>query len=473
MLKTKKLIIALMLLLAVLLIPNMVKATDDEITIDRITTSTDGSISFVIKGLELDNTSNYEWNIEKIITTEKENWYQATAPDYENGEIRIDVNASNAKQLKVLKSVDNAYISIRKVGETKLILEDEKVDLTLPLLSTYKVTKSVWYGTAPKNPAYEVRTIYGMNKNNVAYCFDKITDADLVNNYIDNNHNLEGLNLATISEIPDLSDTRWKSVTKKSNTFDYSEIENTDLPTEDGLYYLWLKGNDSENGVKTIYGYTIIEIGEVKKIDKTDTDTDNDDENPIDTTRYISFPMMIINGKGTLNLKSGVYDGDYTIYYQFIEVPEEEYNKLEDLKEQYENEEITYEEFYTKYNETVTKYDESKWIKTEDGSFEQDLNKFTGTKKFALWVKLEMEDKTVYEAEVYTMNGSGSATTEEPDSTNKPGAEDTNKGDTNTKDPTIADKELPNTGKVILAWIIGVVAVFGIVAHIRYKKLYM
>ncbi len=195
---------------------------------------------------------------------------------------------------------------------------------------------------------------------------------------------------------------------------------------------------------------------------------DNNDEEQIDTTRYISFPMMIINGKGTLNLKSGVYDGDYTMYYQFIEVPEEEYNKLEDLKEQYEKEEITYEEFYTKYNETVTKYDESKWIKTEDGSFEQDLNKFTGTKKFALWVKLEMEDKTVYEAEVYTMNGSGSATTEEPDSTNKPGAEDTN-----TKDPTIADKELPNTGKVILAWIIGVVAVFGIVAHIRYKKLYM
>lgn len=201
---------------------------------------------------------------------------------------------------------------------------------------------------------------------------------------------------------------------------------------------------------------------------------DNNDEEQIDTTRYISFPMMIINGKGTLSLRSGVYDGEYTMYYQFVEVSDEVYSNLEDLKEQYENEEITYEEFLTQLNNNVTQYDESNWIETEDGSFEQDLSQFTGTKKFALWVKLEMEDKTVYEVNVYTMNGSGSATTEDPDSTNNPGVEeDTNKGDTNTKDETIADKELPNTGKVILAWTIAVVAISAIVAHIRYKKLYM
>lgn len=216
-------------------------------------------------------------------------------------------------------------------------------------------------------------------------------------------------------------------------------------------------GNTAELSTKEI---KITLVGEYLYADGSIGATDqNPDESRID--RYISFPMMIFNGKGTLNLKSGVYDGDYTMYYQFIELSDEVYSKLEDLKEQYQNGEISYEEFITQFNSTVTQYDDTKWIKTEDGSFEFDLNQFTGQKRFALWVKLEMDDKTVYEAEVYTMNGSNVATN------------NTEPSDTNTKDPTIADKELPNTGRVILAWIIGVVAVFGIVAHIRYKKLYM
>ena len=46
------------------------------------------------------------------------------------------------------------------------------------------------------------------------------------------------------------------------------------------------------------------------------------------------------------------------------------------------------------------------------------------------------------------------------------------KDDTTKKDTTIATAKLPNTGKVIIAWVIGIVAVSGITAHIRYKKLY-
>jgi len=43
----------------------------------------------------------------------------------------------------------------------------------------------------------------------------------------------------------------------------------------------------------------------------------------------------------------------------------------------------------------------------------------------------------------------------------------------NEPDNTLADKELPNTGKVLLLWIIGIVTVSGTIAYIRYKKLYM
>lgn len=184
----------------------------------------------------------------------------------------------------------------------------------------------------------------------------------------------------------------------------------------------------------------------------------------VDTKQYISFPFIITNGKSSVSIKKGMYDGKYTMYYQFVEVSDEVYNKLNDLKTKYENKEITYEEYFVQYNQTVTNYNDSKWIKTEDGSFEQDLSKFTGTKKFALWVKLEMEDKTVYEAQVYTMNGSGTATNE-PQATDKP--------ETPKKDTTTATSKLPNTGKIILMWSIAIIAVSGIVAHIRYKKLYI
>ena len=73
-----------------------------------------------------------------------------------------------------------------------------------------------------------------------------------------------------------------------------------------------------------------------------------------------------------------------------------------------------------------------------------------------------MDDKTVYESQIYTMDGSGAATNE-PDEQEK----------TNTTDTTLADKNLPNTGKVLLFWIIGIVTVSGTAAFVRYKKLYM
>lgn len=46
-----------------------------------------------------------------------------------------------------------------------------------------------------------------------------------------------------------------------------------------------------------------------------------------------------------------------------------------------------------------------------------------------------------------------------------------NKGKKN--DQTISkDKTLPNTGKIVLIWIIGVIAISAVVANIRYKKIY-
>lgn len=67
-------------------------------------------------------------------------------------------------------------------------------------------------------------------------------------------------------------------------------------------------------------------------------------------------------------------------------------------------------------------------------------------------------------------NNNGSSSSEDPASNND---KTTTTTDTSKKDTTTAKDNLPNTGRVLLLWIIGIVAVSAIVAHIRYKKLYM
>ena len=108
----------------------------------------------------------------------------------------------------------------------------------------------------------------------------------------------------------------------------------------------------------------------------------------------------------------------------------------------------------------MPQYNEKDWIQTTDGKFEKDLSNFTGTKKFALWGKLVMDTKTVYEAEIYTMDGNGKISTNVPS--------EIDKGTDNTK----ATGKLPQTGigmGIIVA--ILVTALCGGYAFIRTKKL--
>lgn len=453
MLKNKKILISLLLVLVVFLIPGVVNAA---VEYTRSFPGNDGTVEINLTGLQLDESKQYEFSLVSKGGTPN-SWNLIT--DYTTTTAKIILNPSTEEICNILKITDDGQIFIREKDNTDNYVVDRlNVNLKLPYLKAVKYELSYdWYS---------IQTMYssiggGLTSKNTYYKFEKVTDENFIRTFLNNSKQTDKLE----EILPNAPDTGYTQ-DGHFNSANYN----------DGLYILWIRMT-GEN-CKTINA-AIIHDGlpnatTLEEYLPTINDENNDNnQEQINVIRYISFPFIINNGKSSVSLRNGVYDGEYTMYYQFVEVSNEVYNKLETVKEQYENDQITYEEFLAQYNNIVTQYDNTKWIKTEDGSFEIDLNKFTGTKKFALWVKLEMEDKTVYEAEVYTMNGSGSATTEEPDSTNKPGAEDTNKGDTNTKDPTIADKELPNTGKVILAWIIGVVAVFGIVAHIRYKKLYM
>ena len=94
--------------------------------------------------------------------------------------------------------------------------------------------------------------------------------------------------------------------------------------------------------------------------------------------------------------------------------------------------------------------------------------------------KLSVKELTVqYNSGYAYANGSVEGTTNQTgnsnNNTDKSSGSTTNNGSStdNKKDTTIAKTVLPYTGKVILVWIIAIVAVSAIVAHVRYKKLYI
>lgn len=256
-------ILAIISIITVLLFANQNLVNGaSTVTSEKIVTSTNGSVDYIIKGLKLEDGANYQWAIEKSKSATIANWYDVTAPEYSTGNIKITISVENENQLAILKSTDTAYVTVRKVGETANILEGYQIDLTLPLLKAFLVSKDTWYHNGPNNPSYDITTVYGIGASNVSFKWEKITDANIVNSYIDNNHDLSGLKLKGKESFPSLSDTSWKSA--HSDALAGITIKNNEEPTENGLYYLWLKGSSTD--VKTIYGQAIIEVGEVTKI---------------------------------------------------------------------------------------------------------------------------------------------------------------------------------------------------------------
>ncbi len=275
MTKVKNLVIVFVVGIVLLLIPSITMAVTDTVTSEKVVTSTNGSVEYIFKGLDLEEGASYEWAIEKSQDANITNWYSVTAPEYSTGSIKVRVLATEPKHLTVLKSTDVAYITIRKVGETKNILENYKVDLTLPLLKAFTVTKSIFYDrNVESNPAFNIGYIYGLNSNNIEYKWEKITDSNIINGYIDKEHDLSSLNLKGKESFPSLTDTGWRTTNYSAGGI---AILNRYLPEEDGLYYLWLKGSD--NDVKTIYGQAILEVGEVTKINTNNNNNNNNNSN--------------------------------------------------------------------------------------------------------------------------------------------------------------------------------------------------
>ena len=549
--KTKKLLIALMLLIAVLLLPNIVNAA---VEYTRSFPSDNGTIKIHFTGLNLEQGKVYKYAIvrQNVDPTE---WFSLD-DGYTTETATITLSPSEQKIENILKATDTAYVYIKGEDDAveNSVLNEYPVNLKLPYLQSLQYTKT--------STAYDIYTIiYGEIGANydwydkVHWQIQKVTDRDFINKFLENKNDVlrlesylpnpptsggyssdgspkfedmnDGLYLVWVYRVgttdcktiysciihdglPDATtleeyvgvvngapkiekiratgssfitnvgsgagNSSWEYHEKPNNqitiaiTFDQAIVKNTaptltikfgtgnniELTTceagSNTLTYTYkvkqgdlgtlqivsFTGGNVTNNEGTAAVLTLPELSGYKVVAvEGDANGEETPEGTEDTKKYISFPFIIYFGTTTIDLKSGVYNGEYTMYYQFVEVTNED---------------------------ETTNYDDSKWIEMADRKPGDPTLGYTGEKKFDLWIKLVMEDETVYESYRYKFTGSSTVIDE---------AEEQDKPTITDKDNTTAKEELPKTGRVLLFWIIGIVAVSGIVARIRYKKLYM
>ena len=289
MLKLRKILVILLvsMLLSLCLLTTVNAAEDgtQEIKVEQLVPGTDGTIKFVISGLQIQDGQIYEDGLEKGPDTEPTTWKQVVTTNSQKREIQVDLLATNEEDLNLLKTTDTAYITIRTQDTQEVILQAEKLDLTLPLLKAFNVTQTEYYDKYYGEDRYSVwldhvfyniNTVYGINIENIKYLVEKVTDIDTINNYV-NGEDLSTLNLPTLQDMPSLNDSRWKNV-KNGVIGIGTGILGQDLKDlDDGLYYLWM--TTSDEGIKTINGLTLIEIGNVTTVGPGDDGNQDNNNN--------------------------------------------------------------------------------------------------------------------------------------------------------------------------------------------------
>ena len=217
----------------------------------------------------------------------------------------------------------------------------------------------------------------------------------------------------------------WTQTT--NNTF---EID-TSTFTGTKYYTLWVK-LEKQDGT-TEYNSEIFGLTGTKK-------EDPDVSNKMDPQDNIFISEILTNGKGTIEISRDVKN--YRLYYQWVEMDRNVYNQIRKLKDElqiiqyfnmydatgedeyydyYISAQEGYKDLYGAYIEDCSdrridqilaeieallpRYGDN-WTRTTDGSFEIDTSKFSGTKYYTLWAKLEKEDgTTVYDAEIFQVQG--------------------------------------------------------------------
>lgn len=265
MTKVKILLITLLTGLILFIAPSLVNAaetftTSDGIVATKIVENTDGTVDFKLTNIALSAEGQYTWAVGTTSNgsdiPEKE-WFTMGDFSETNKSAVLSLTPSVDSIKKILRTTNTAWLYIKDVANNKYVVDALKVDLTLPALTACVVTKDKYYGKDSilgweDRTGLYVKVPYSIE--NTYYKFEKITDENIIKEFKECNGEYSKLNLASLSQAPE---TGWIT---RNNYFGDKGVKNTDIPTDEGLYYLWIKGKDTDS--KQIIGYTLINIGD-------------------------------------------------------------------------------------------------------------------------------------------------------------------------------------------------------------------
>lgn len=257
MTKVKYFMIIFVTAILLLMLPNMVNATEG-ITVSRKLYSMDGNMDFTFTGLTIDTTHEYEYGITKTIATTVEDWYLVTEMTTTSATANIRVGTKEMRD--VINAVDTGYITIKDKTTDTIILEPYAVDLKLPYLrvTSYEVVSNGQDLTGD----YEITVALRNASNSEAYYkYEKITDENLIKKYKEIKANkgdyttLESL-LKTSAPTSGYSAWGyWNGYMGYGNGFGYT-TRTVNAPDE-GLYYLWVYF--SGDNIKNLYGCILVD----------------------------------------------------------------------------------------------------------------------------------------------------------------------------------------------------------------------
>ena len=251
-------------------IPTTVKAyedtftTTDGVVVKKIIEGyTQGNIHFDISNIGLDDEKSYKWAIIKSSNSENiKEWTGLNDVTASKKVATIDLTISNSKHLDLLRSTDEAYLYIKCTEDDKMIVDALKLDLSLPIVYAFKLSKDTGWSRCQYNVSYNgssYATTSTYKIKDVYYKFEKITDETLINTYqtaISSNSNMNDVIKVTKEDIKNI--TGWTLCDESYSSKIHTVWNNNSWPTEQGVYYLYLKAKDL--GTKTVYGCLVVNV---------------------------------------------------------------------------------------------------------------------------------------------------------------------------------------------------------------------
>lgn len=214
---------------------------------EQFSSENGGEVVLKISNINLKKNALYKYQL-KYNTLETE-WYEILDIDFENNILSITLEKSKSDILSILKMTDIAYLTIQEIDENsniQNILDNKEIDVSLSLSKGFKVGhwSTGYHGIAH---TYDVE--------NILYKYVKVKDIEVIERYLEYLKNYDS----------NKDDIYWGYYV--DNLIDEMNMENnipsegwetligdttTIQPTEEGLYFIWIKAPKTETNKEII-----------------------------------------------------------------------------------------------------------------------------------------------------------------------------------------------------------------------------